>query len=901
MRRDLLLLPFLLLLLAVPACRCSQEKVPDALIEWSEQELQPFDELQDQRQKYLEDFRESVSHEEYLEAQWANYYYEDLGDGTQTIYDREGGLDLMWQNAGFNASGRILTHAFDPHDSRIIWAGSASGGLWKTTNAGESWRPMTDHLPAMTVSAVAIHPHDSQTLLFGTVDSFGDSDVMSADSTTGFGVFRTADGGATWQATSFFYTPEQMECNQLVWDPDSTQYVYLAASNGVWKSNDAGKRWEQVFKGNARTLVIDKQTPEILYVGLSAPAGEEDAPPGVYKSIRRGEEGSWDPLNIVLPERMQYSNRCGICMRMAISDSLSQVLFFAMQANVFNEDSVKVGNEYLLYKTTDGGETWRGVLTGAEMKKLTGKRSERMWVVAVAPEDTSVVFVGGIRLFRSREGGERGTWEEVGLLKKYDPMYVRNFPGGDRMSRAKYDSLKALPPTRSSLVRLLGSWVHVDHHDIGFDPGDPGTVYDFSDGGVYRSTDGGDTWTPRHDSLMTLQLYSLTSAPTDTHLVGAGAQDQGQLFLDPDHFTAEQERNGFPRPYWRRWVGGDGMILLFSHDKSTLYGTAQYGNHWRLKVHHDTFIPLLDRVNRTQNGIQGSRGSSKATGLVRGTSATNFWVTPKVIHPVVPQLLFTATLDSVYTTMWDGVAFAGLDREEGQPPEESEVLWKNVARIDSVSVLAIDRKNPAIVYAYSNKKSAPALWRAVGDSIWWQRWDTLWAAQWADSTLWQPLRSDSLTPSLGAALATSCRNASHASWPLSWPAPFLSDLEADPDTEGTVYATRAGYCHQVWRSTDHGETWDDITNNLGDVGGTIPVNAIAITPDSSVSRKQVYIGTDVGVYMAYVEEEASQFRWQRVHGTLPHVVVTDIHFHPVDRTIRVGTYGRGYWKAKVPR
>ncbi|MFQ5568605.1 MAG: hypothetical protein ACE5G0_02955 [Rhodothermales bacterium] len=871
---------------------------PDSLLEWIRPERLTTHSFQNLRLQHRFETRRIATHETDVEAHWAGFVFIKQPGGELLIReDTAGELHLDWRNIGFNASGRILSHAFDPYDSRILWVGSASGGLWKTTNAGKSWRPMTDHLPAMVISTVVVHPQDSQTLLIGTIDNFGDEEhqIIRGEERYGFGVLRTDDGGQTWHTTSLFDATEPMDCNQLVWNPHAPQQVYLAASNGVWWSSDAGKNWQRVLKGDAKTLVINKQAPEILYVGLSASEGPGYHAPGVYQSTDGGM--SWRRLVDGLPAVQEYRDACGICMQLAISDGFPEVLFFFVQAQ---------GADWL-YKTEDGGETWRVILTAEDLKVL-----QRMWMVSVSPVDPDVVFLGGVRLFRSRRGGIRGTWKEVGLLKKYDPLYVRNFPGGSRLSRAKYDSLKALPPTRSLLMRLLGSWIHVDHHDVGFDPGDPGTVYDFSDGGVYRSTDGGDTWSPRNDSLMTLQLYALDVSPHDAIAVAAGAQDQGQLFLDPGHYIKRKRAysHATPRPYWRKWLGGDAMIPLFHHsDENILYGTSQNGNHWRLTIPADGFVPLLDRVNRTQTGIHGSRGSSKATGLVRGTNATNFWVTPKVMHPTIPQIMFTATYDSIYTTAWKGGTIFQDNKEQS-----SLVVWENVARIDSVSVLAIDRKNPAIVYAYSDKKNAPAFWRAVGDSTWWQRGSALvkeatenpgwlatpWWKHWEDSTLWHVLRTDSIKQSLDSLLTTFCESMPDAPWPFSWPAPFLSDLEADPDTEGTLYATRADYCHQVWRSTDGGETWNDITNNLADVEGKVPVTAIAITPESTVHRKQLYLATVVGVFMAYDNPEAQKITWRRVHGKLPHVVASDIHFHPVDRTIRVATYGRGYWKAKVP-
>ncbi|MFQ5568604.1 MAG: WD40/YVTN/BNR-like repeat-containing protein [Rhodothermales bacterium] len=763
-----------------------------------------YDELQFQRWKYQVERREIEPPGRH--ARWATFVHSGT-DSPIRFTGSQSGVVLRWENVGLNTSGSMISYAFDPHNSRIIWAGSAGGGLWNTVNGGNTWRPVTDHLPSMSIPAVAVHPRDGQTILIGTGDDFGSGGQIAPQRGTqkryGVGVLRSSDGGETWRRTSLTEVSEPLNCNALAWDPVSPQNVYLAGSSGVWKSTDAGRHWQQILKGRAKAIVLDKQRPSIVYAGLAASSEEGDQAPGIWKSTDGGT--NWTHLNEGLPSADAYPEKCANCMGVSISDGTPEVLFVVIQTT----------DEDRLYKTTDGGAHWHEVLTTSDLKAITGK-NESMWMVSVSPEDTSVVFAGGIRLFRSREGGVPGSWEEVGRLDRFDSLY---FP---------------------TLNEDKGWQIHVDHLAVGFDPEHPETVYDFSDGGVFMSRNEGDIWTWKNRGLMTLQLYTIGSARTDTSRYGAAAQDQGQLFMDERHLR-----------HWRKWVTGDGMGALFDHtNASILNGTAQYGNHWRFNIPLDRrVLPTPEDRYRTQDGIAGSRPDA----LVR---STGLWVTPKVMHPVIPHIMYTADTVSVYKTTWED------DTDSGG--SVTEVSWRKLAAIDSVSVLAVDHQNPDIIYAYSSKENAPSLWRSTdGGEEQWER----------------------LAEASGA----------------TWPAPNLSDLEADPDTEGTVYATRAGYGRQVWRSTDRGETWDDITNNLADIGGGIPVNAVAITPDSTVSRKQVYVGTDIGMFMAYDEQDPQKITWQRVQGGLPFVVVTDLYIHPVDRTIRVGTYGRGYWKAKLPR
>ena len=827
-----MLLVSALLLLAVQACKQDESDSNAMGSTFSEQPLQevwqtiqrpPYDSLQ-QRRWFYRSVRRGVDpgisprfigvdkssslwkgHSERIGSRWAGFVFDAREDGTFIIEeDTSQAIILPWKNIGTHTSGRILSHAFDPFDRRTIWVGSASGGLFRTNDGGNSWQPVTDHLPSMAVSAVAVHPRRPDTLLIGTMSDFGmGRRIMRVDGQRrrfGYGVFRSVDGGQTWHTTEKSFNEEKMDCNQLVWDPVRPDTVYLASSNGVWQSADAGMTWQRVLRGNARSVVLNKRAPDMLYAALFRPQAEADTTAGIWHSTDAG--ANWTRLTEGLFDADSLKTACGICMHLTLADSFPKVVYTTVALNGGNT----------LYKTSNGGANWTTVQT---------PDTANFWKVHVSPVDTNTVFGGGKYLYRTRKGG--ASWEAVGTLTERDPLYLNDY----------------LPQARQ---------VHVDHHDFGFDPDRPDSVvYAFTDGGVFISTDGGDLWTVRNEGLATLQLYSLAGARSDTGRVVAGAQDQGQIILDSYYMDR----------HWQKLVTGDGMMaLIHPQDHTLLYTTSQYGNHWRIVVapgvpESRTAMgqvapqPIFPILKRMQDGIMGSQGDEG--GLVRGGKSTSLWVTPKVMDPRDPNSLYTATLDSVYTTIG----------------ELGSLRWQALEAIDNVSVFAVDEVDSKILYAYSNskKRSQPVLWRSLdrGDK-------------------WEALVYDSLA---------------------HWPGGKVSDLVADPDRAGTLYAVRTDYKNQVWRSTDSAQTWVNITNNLSDVGGAVPVNTITITPKSTVTPRQIYIGTDVGVFMAYADEEP--LVWQRVGGGLPHVIVNEIYFHPVDRTLRVGTYGRGYWKAKVPR
>ncbi len=700
------------------------------------------------------------------------------------------GVELAWESVGDQVSGQILSHAFDPTDARTIWIGSGGGGLWKTTDGGEHWQPMTDHIPAMPVSAVVVHPEHGRTILMGTYDEFGiGGELADSDDVPqrhGAGVLRSTDGGETWKPTT---ATDQMNCNAMVWDPIDTRYVYLASSSGVWRSDDEGATWARVLPGNAKSVVVTPEAPSVVYAGFGVSDEEGDEAPGVYQSTDYGQ--TWSRVSQGLPADSLYKSNSRT--KLALSDASPNVLYVAIRTTEGDA----------LYQTSDGAENWKKIDTTIDGSALS------FYATWVSPFDADRVLIGGVRLYQSDDGG--ASWDTVGVLDQFDDLY--------------YESLN--PKT--------GSWIHVDHQDLGFHPEDPNTIYDFSDGGVFVSTDGGATWAVKNKGLMTLQIYGAASSLTDTTLYAVGTQDQGLLIYD----------GRAAQPRWRKWVTGDGSGAIFPRKGSgILYGTAVRGNHWLYVVPpDDQTSPDTNHVLRMQNGVEGSTSEE----LVR---STGLWITPKVRHPHLSQVLFTASKDAVYKLDLGTIAEAFATGTEGR--------WDSVAAISTVSQLAVDQVNANVVYAYSNVEDAPSLWRSRDGGM---TWDSL---AYASET--------------------------------AWPDQYVSDLEADPDQEGVLYATRDGYGRQVWRSTDYGTTWEDISRNLP----PLPVNTIVITPDSAVGRKQVYVGTDFGVFMAYLDDLTPRVFWRRVKGGLPHVIVNDMHIHPVDRTLRVGTYGRGFWKAKLP-
>ena len=662
-----------------------------------------------------------------------------------------------WQSLGpHEISGRVLSLAIDPTDEQTIWVGSASGGLFKSEDSGNNWRHSSNGLPSMAVTSVVIHPVHSDTMFIGTgaatgLISFG----VNATSGRGAGMFLSVDGGENWvEAGDSLSRPvdnwgHPVNVNELAWHTNRPDSLFMASSSGLWRYLLSENTWEMAFNdsasmhANVQSVIINEREPGVIYAAL-----END---GILKSLDHGD--TWKPYNNGLPQFSNGSPADSTVKMLTQSTFYPQVLYV---------DIVDTTHNSTVFKSVNGGEHWMEV----------GKAPQFLQELAVSPYDPDLLIGGGIKLFRSTDGGQE--WSDLNLLQ---PCF---------------------------------NVIHVDQHGAVFSKSNPDLMYAVNDGGVYRSRNRGVCWESANQGLSTLQVYGLASSSLDSVSLAMGVQDQGTLS------TSDQGMA------WTKRVGGDGGMAVYnSKTQKVLYATGPFGNHWRVVSGED---PVTIR-----KGILGGK---------QKTGKDALWMAPLAMNHHSPNILYTATLKHLYRTVNAGSH------------------WTRVARIDTVSIITTDIKNPNIVYAYSRSGD---MWRSE--------------QQGQDGT-WKKLSCDHPSKCLGKG---------------------VFDLEADPDDKGVLYATKTTLKDQIWRSNDHGQNWENITTDDYD-SLALPVQSIVITPKAITGTKQIYIGTDLGVFM----RRSTEKQWTFMGGDVPYAIVTAMHFNPIDQTIRVGTFGRGAWKMKVP-
>ncbi|MGZ4060284.1 MAG: hypothetical protein ACXVPU_14710, partial [Bacteroidia bacterium] len=528
-----------------------------------------------------------------------------------------------------NGIGRINCIAFHPTNPSIYYVGVAQGGLWKTTNDGVSWTPLTDNLPIDRISDIAIDPTDPNTIYisvcdFEYIDVALNLDGRKRNTHYGLGVYKTTDGGLTWNPTGLTFQLTDGDASlirKVLINKTNSNKLVACGVSGMYTSSDAGATWTHTLDSLFWDLQQDPVSDNIMYAtsGWLAVSGKGSA--GIYKSTDFG--ATWAMLPTGIPAT-------GIVQRLRLAVAPTDNNYIYAEAIDDQEGS------YGIYKSTNAGASWTYIDPGVNLMDggtgtSPGGQGTYDLGFSINPVDKNTIYVGGVNIYCSSDGGNT-----------FNPA--------------------------SHWTLGYGPTIHGDIHFITYNPLN-NAFFVCSDGGVYKTNaitpeswsaaSGGTpwptSWTTISDGMNITSFYRLSSSKNVTGRLVAGAQDNATFYYDGSA--------------WNTIFGGDGMDnYLDPFDDNNVIGSSQFGN----------FDLSSD----------GGVSSSAPAANVNGEAAE--WTAPIVADYNVPGTLY-AGFTNVTQSTDGGNTWTALNTLPSNGINDNEISARAVANSNSNVIYAARR------------------------------------------------------------------------------------------------------------------------------------------------------------------------------------------------------------------
>jgi len=383
-------------------------------------------------------------------------------------------------NGGYSGVGRLNCITFHPTDVNTFWVGAAAGGLWKTTNGGSSWSTLTDDLPVLGVSGLAVDYTNPNVMYLGT----GDGDHYD---TRGVGVLKSTNGGITWNPTGLSWTVQQgIVVRALVMHPSNPAILLVATSDGIYKTTNGGTSWTKVQIGNYSELKLKPGDPTVMYAA-SAGMGNTQ----VWRSTNTGD--TWTATT-----SFSGLNRIALAVTPA-NPSVVGALCSSSATSGFAGyyTSVNSGASFEL-KYAPGGFNLLGYnVNGSD----GGGQGWYDLCLTISPTDANVVHAGGVNIWKSTNGGSN--WA-------INTMWY----GGTGVPE-----------------------VHADKHYMAYHPLNASLLFSCNDGGLYKTANGGASWQDLSNGLQITQFYRLGASATNSNVLIGGTQDNGTKIKNGNAWT----------------------------------------------------------------------------------------------------------------------------------------------------------------------------------------------------------------------------------------------------------------------------------------------------------------------------------------------------------------------------
>ena len=437
-----------------------------------------------------------------------------------------------WKAIGpHNTGGRTIAIAFNPQNPNTMYLGSASGGLWVSYTGGvgvDAWHRIETGFPVLGVSTIAIEPNDSNVIYIGTGEVYNHAAAgtgaayRNTRGTYGIGILKSTDNGQTWSKSLDWTYQSQRGVWAVKINPLNTNTVWAATTEGTYRSYDAGNSWQQVNDVvMAMDIVINPVDTNIIITGNG---DFQSTGYGIYRTSDGG--ASWSHITNGLPSTFKGK------IQLDIYNANPDIVY----ASIGNGFSFSDGASWLC-KSVDSGVSWTIVNT-LDYSQWQGWYSHDVAIDQNNPDNLVVI---GIGVYKSTNGGT---------------TLIQKSQGGLTLGRPPIGGQEGPP-----------DYTHSDAHDVKQHPTDSNTFYIGTDGGLFRTTDFGETFQSLNGRYQTTQFYNGTAASQqDSLFMIGGLQDNSTVVYDGDLA-------------WTRNIGGDGSWAgIDANDDNIVYGSWQFLN-----------------------------------------------------------------------------------------------------------------------------------------------------------------------------------------------------------------------------------------------------------------------------------------------------------------------------------
>ena len=673
-------------------------------------------------------------------------------------------------------SGRINDLEVHPTNNRIIYAGTAGGGVWKSNDGGTTFNPIFDDY-CQSIGAVTLDPNNPDNVIYvGTGETWPRNSVSVGD-----GLYKSVDGGSNW--TKMGFEKSERIANIIV-NPKNSKEIYVGVlgalwgdseERGVYKTTDGGVTWDKILYTDQRTgcadLAMDPEDPNILYAsmwefrrtGWSFESGGKNS--ALYKSVDGG--ATWNKIHNGFPE-----GRLGR-LAIAVSKSNPSVLYTVIEA----EKNEKKG----LYRSNDAGASWNQLNNdfGITVRPFYFSR------IVVDPRNEDVVVKAGLNGSISRDGGK--TFKDLGYM-------------------------------------------HSDIHDIAFDIHDSDRMYAGTDGGVYRSWNGGTTM-EIVENLPLSQFYHISVDDAEPYNIYGGLQDNGSWY------GPSSAIGGIKAKDWNSVGQGDGFRVLKHPTKDIIYSEMQGAeNVWRYDKENKrvkTIQPL------PQKGYPKLRFNWNAPMAVSTHQPDRFYMGSQFLH--------------VSENMGDSWKIISPDLTTNDPLKQQQENSGGLSMDNSGA------ENHTTIFTIAESPlDEKVIWVGTDDG------------------------NVQVTQDGGKTWINTSMNIEGLP-KNTW----VYHIEASSFDKGTAYAVFDGHTMNdmkpyAYKTTDFGKTWKNIISD--DV-----VGFVRNIQEDYENPNLLFLGTEFGLYITIDGGE----KWFKFTNNMPSVAVHFIDLQKKTNDLVMGTHGRG--------